>query len=214
MGVWVLCFPDGVGAARTHPVQVVVVVRVRVHVLSWVRLLRRVEILRAVQRALAAVEAHVRGWGLRQGRGVLGGRDGAPGHGEGRLLLLEDGWRLSVHSQAWHRVAAALGRSPRSLELAFPNSLDAAAAGLSTVAAPNPTRARNYRARRAEPSRAGQEGSGCLLLIGSPARSLPLPRGQDSADCRLSGSLLLPTETSSKPLLGPAAERINSWQAP
>lgn len=48
-------------------------------------------------------------------------------------------------------------RSPHSLELAFPNSLDAAA-GLSTVAAPNPTRARNYRARRAEPSRAGLRG--------------------------------------------------------
>lgn len=98
---------------------------------------------------------------------------------------------------------AAVLSSPHSLELAFPNSLNAAA-GLSTVAAPNPTRARNYRARRAEPS---------LLLIGSHARSLPLPRGQDSADCRLSGSLLLPTETSSKPLLGPAPERINSWQA-
>lgn len=37
------------------------------------------------------------------------------------------------------------------------NSLDAAAR-LSTVAAPNPARAPNYRARRAEPSRAGQRG--------------------------------------------------------
>lgn len=61
MGVRVLCLANRVGTAWTHPVQVIVVVRVRVHVLSRVRLLCLVEILRAVERALAAVEAHVRG---------------------------------------------------------------------------------------------------------------------------------------------------------
>lgn len=49
----------------------------------------------------------------------------------------------------------------------FPNSLDAAA-GLSTVAAPNPTRARNYRARRAEPNRAGQRGVDVSFSLAGP----------------------------------------------
>ncbi|KAG7237493.1 hypothetical protein INR49_032382 [Caranx melampygus] len=88
--VRVLCFANWVRATGTHPVQVIVVIGVRVHVLGRVLLLRRVEILRAVERTLAAVEAHVCGGGLRQGRGILGGRDGAPNHGERRFLLLED----------------------------------------------------------------------------------------------------------------------------
>lgn len=92
MEVRVFRLTDRVGPAGSPPVHVVVVVRVRVHVLSRVRLLlRRVEILRAIERALAAVEVHVRGRGLRQGWRVLAGRDGAPSHdGEGRLFALED----------------------------------------------------------------------------------------------------------------------------
>lgn len=90
MGVRVLCLPNGVGTAGTHSVQAVVVVCVRVHVLSGVRLLCRVEILRAVERALAAIEAHICGGRLRHGRGILGSRDGTTGHGDRGLLLLED----------------------------------------------------------------------------------------------------------------------------
>lgn len=169
MGVRVLCLPNGVGTAGTHSVEAVVVVCVRVHVLSGVRLLCRVEILRAVERALTAIEAHICGGGLRHGRGILGSRDGTTGHGDGGLLLLEDRWGLPVHFQAFISLlssqigfalsseAALFGNSSHSLKLAFPNSLDAAAR-LSTVAAPNPTRAPNYRARRTEPSRAGQRG--------------------------------------------------------
>lgn len=63
MRVRVLRLADRVCAAWTQSVQVVVVVRVRVHVLSRVRLLMLLleEVLRSVVRALAAVEAHVCG---------------------------------------------------------------------------------------------------------------------------------------------------------
>lgn len=85
--VRVLRLADRIRTAWTQSVQVVVVVRVRVHVLSRVRLLMLLlllleEVLRAVVRALTAVEAHVRGGGLDQGRRVLGGRDGVPSNVE------------------------------------------------------------------------------------------------------------------------------------
>lgn len=88
--VRVLRLADRIRTAWTQSVQVVVVVRVRIHMLSRVRLLMLLmlllllleEVLRAVVRALAAVEAHVRGGGLDQGRRVLGGRDGVPSNVE------------------------------------------------------------------------------------------------------------------------------------
>lgn len=158
MRVRVFCLADGVYTAWTHPVKVIMVICVRVHMLSWVRLLLLlIEILRAVECALATIEAHVCGWGLQQARRFFGGRNGASSQGEGRFLLLEDRWRVAVHSSEldcflWISRAVRAVRDWR-----FPNSLDAEA-GLSTVASPNPTRARNYRARQAEPSRAGQRG--------------------------------------------------------
>lgn len=101
MRVRVLRLTDRICTAWTQSIQVVVVVRVWVHVLRGVRLLLLLlleEVLWIIVRALTAVEAHVCGWGLEQARRVFSGRDGAPSKVEWRFLVFEYRWWLSVHA--------------------------------------------------------------------------------------------------------------------
>lgn len=168
MRVRVFRLAHRVRAAGRHAVQVVVVVvvGVRVHVRRSVRLLRRVKVLRVVHRALPAVEARVCGGGLRQGRGGVLGGDGAPRRaGQRRFLVLKDRRRLTVHFKK-AIFSAAVGVGPVrsklllpsvSVELAFPNSLDAAASQAVHRGGRRPTQQELLITGRAELSQARQD---------------------------------------------------------
>lgn len=78
------------------------------------------------------------------------------------------------------------------------------------MAAPNPTRAPNYRARRAEPSLAGQDRQRGVDVSFSLARLLALSLCPE-ANIALTVACLAPFFSPQKPLLRPAPERVNSW---